>query len=285
MVWSHAFAVASAAQAGMEQVVVHHVGELPAGPQADFLRSLERVVFRRLDKVALLRSVEEKAGIQGLTRLYTLSPDEGTRNCILNAALIHTHGGVSLAPETLMIAPFLHERTGSVFFGSRRVSVAERSLALSRAFRPDFMKRFPNGGTERRRPSSAFAPVYAVFGAVAAAPFLTEWLRALVADHTLQAETALHRLLEQNMDAGVTVYPPDTMHSLSALRLFRRAAPTRLSSLVPQGTSVVYWKASQATRRHETTLSPDSIMINAYSQPYSALVWKHVPAVKTIVYL
>ena len=288
IIWAHAFAVASAAQAGMEQVIVHHTGEFPAGPQTDFLRSLERVAFRRLDKTTLLRSVEEKTGIRGLSQLYTLSPDQETRNCILSVALIHAHGGIFLTPETLMIAPFLHERTGSVFFGSRRVSITERSLTLSRAFRPAFMKHTRSDAKKTPRRSSAFAPVYPVFGAVAGAPFLTQWLRALVADHNLQAEIVLRGLLEKNTDTGVIVHPPDTMYSLSsrsALRLFRRSASKRLPSLVPKGARVVHWKASPATKPHETRISPDHIMNHAYCQPYSALVWNHASAVKKIVYL
>ncbi|MFT8897247.1 MAG: hypothetical protein ABF968_09845 [Acetobacter sp.] len=288
IVWQHAFAVASAAQAGMEQVIVHHVGALPAGPQTDFLRSLERAVFRRLDKTSLLRDVEEKTGIRGLSQLYTLSSDQETRNCILSAALIHAHGGIFLTPETLMIAPLLHERTGSVFFGSRRVSVAERSLALSHAFRAGLMKRLQNTSSEKRRSPSAFAPVYPLFGAIAGAPFLTQWLHALAANHSRQAETLLRELLEKNTDPSVIVYPPDTMCSLSmrsARRLFRRTTPARLSTLVPAGARMIHWKVSPATQSHQTEISPDHVMNHAYCQPYSALVWKHAPAVKKIVYL
>lgn len=288
IVWHHAFAVASAAQAGMEQVIVYHAGALPAGPQTDFLRSLERVVFRRLDKTSLLQCVEEKTGIRGLSQLYTLSSDHEIRNCILSAALIHAHGGIFLTPETLMIAPLLHERTGSVFFGSRRVSVAERSLALSDAFRAGLMKRLQNTSSEKRRPSAAFSPVYPLFGAIAGAPFLTQWLRALAANHNRQAEALLRELLEKNTDSSVIVYPPDTMCSLSmrsARRLFRRTTATRLSTLVPEGARMLHWKASPATQSHQTEISPDHVLNHAYCQPYSALVWKHAPAVKKIVYL
>ncbi|MBB3884779.1 hypothetical protein [Acetobacter oeni] len=123
---------------------------------------------------------------------------------------------------------------------------------------------------------------------MAASPFQTQWLHALVANHALQAEIVLRRLLEKNTDASVTLHPPDTIYSLSSrstLRLFRRSASTSLSSPVPKGARVVHWKVSPATKPHETQISPDHIMNHACCQSYSTLVWNHASAVKKIVYL
>lgn len=87
------------------------------------------------------------------------------------------------------------------------------------------MKHTRSDAKKTPRRSSAFAPVYPVFGAVAGAPFLTQWLRALVADHNLQAETVLRGLLEKNTDTGVIDPVLRSLFAVAITEMEEKGAP------------------------------------------------------------
>src|SRR6202012_3272828 len=94
--WAYAFALLSAAaQAGMDEVVLHHTDELAEGTVLNALRSTAGMRLERIEARDLLAKVGDRLGLSGvLADIYANLTSPSQRSDVLRAAILFMQGGI-----------------------------------------------------------------------------------------------------------------------------------------------------------------------------------------------
>jgi hypothetical protein len=100
--WAYAFALLSAAaQAGMDEVVLHHTDELEEGAVLTALRGTDGLRLERIDARACLAEAGARLGLSdALAALYSNLTSPVQRADVLRAAILYLQGGIYLDLDT-----------------------------------------------------------------------------------------------------------------------------------------------------------------------------------------
>src|ERR1700722_3033547 len=193
--WAYAFALLSAlAQAGMDEVVLHHTDELEEGAVLTALRGTEGLHLQRIDGGPCLVEAGERLGLSDeLAEIYANLVSPSQRSDVLRAAILYLQGGIYLDLDTITVASLRPLLDAPQFIGteyivwphwvrsSRSLAVWAKYLALD-VLRSG-LRLCPGGWRGFRRVESWYFKGIngAVLGGPAGAPLFAADLKAMAA--------------------------------------------------------------------------------------------------------
>ena len=298
--WACAFALLSAAaQAGMDEVVLHHTDELEEGAVLTALRATPKLRLERIDARACLVEAGARLGLaDSLCSLYSNLANAVQRADVLRAAIIYLQGGIYLDLDTLTVAslrPLLsavqfigteyivwphwvrHSRSWAVLAKHGALDVLRSGLRLCpggwRGFR--HVERWYFKGVNN-----------AVLGAQAGAPLFAAYLTAMAAlpparqiqPYALGPDL-LQSLAGQFSKTELVIHEPEVFYPLApeiSTHWFRTGAARLNLALQPQ-TRVVHWYASVRSTPYTALIDPEYVRAHRHTQLYSALVARVLP--------
>ncbi len=298
--WAYAFALLSAAaQAGMDEVVLHHTDELEEGAVLTALRGTDGLHLERIDAHACLAEAGARLGLSdALVAIYQNLVSPSQRSDVLRAAILYLRGGIYLDLDTITVASLRPLLGAPQFIGtehivwphwvrsSRSGAVWAKYLAL------DLLRsglRLCPGGWRGFRHVEAwyFKGINgAVLGGPAGAPLFAADLTAMAAlpparrsqPYALGPDL-LQSLVGQFSSAELVIHEPGVFYPLApeiSTHWFRAGAANLDLALQPQ-TLVVHWYASVRSKPYIALIDPDYVRAHRHTQLYSALVSRVLP--------
>jgi hypothetical protein len=298
--WAYAFALLSAvAQAGMDEVVLHHTDELEEGAVLTALRGTDGLHLERIDARACLAEAGARLGLSdALVAIYANLVSPSQRSDVLRAAILYLRGGIYLDLDTITVASLRPLLDAPQFIGtehivwphwvrsSRSGAVWAKYLAL------DVLRsglRLCPGGWRGFRHVEAwyFKGINgAVLGGPAGAPLFAADLTAMAAlpparrsqPYALGPDL-LQSLVGQFSSAELVIHEPGVFYPLApeiSTHWFRAGAANLDLALRPQ-TRVVHWYASVRSKPYIALIDPDYVRTHRHAQLYSALVSRVLP--------
>lgn len=298
--WAHAFALLSAAaQAGMDEVVLHHTDELEEGAVLTALRGTDGLRLERIDARACLAEAGARLGLSdALAALYSNLTSPVQRADVLRAAILYLQGGIYLDLDTVTVASLRPLLDAPQFVGteyivwphwvrsSRSWAVLAKHLALD-VLRSG-LRLCPGGWRGFRHVERWYFKGVnnAVLGAQAGAPLFAAYLTAMAAlpperrsqPYALGPDL-LQSLTGQFSSADLVIHEPGVFYPLApeiSTHWFRAGAAGLNLALQPQ-TRVVHWYASVRSKPYIAVIDPDYVRSHRHSQLYSALVSRVLP--------
>src|SRR5258708_7149015 len=121
--WAYAFAVLSAAaQAGMDEVVLHHTDELEEGAVLTALRGTPGLRLECVDARARLAQAGARLGLSAaLAAIYQTLVSPSQRSDVLRAAILYLRGGVYLDLDTITVASLRPLLDAPQFIGTEHI--------------------------------------------------------------------------------------------------------------------------------------------------------------------
>jgi hypothetical protein len=298
--WAYVFAILSAAErSGLAEIILHHTDALADGAGLRALQAAPGVRLSRCDPLACLDEAGHRLGVGGaLAGLYGRLAAPTSQADVLRAAILYLHGGVYLDLDTVTIAsllPLLQMRhfVGSEFIvwpakvrASRSPLVWARHLGLDLARK--VMRGMPGGWKAFRRVQRCYVRGVnnAVMGMEAAAPLISDYLRAMPAlapGRQGQAYALGPDLLQEMVDRyqgnDLAVQPPEVFYPLPpeiSEHWFRIGRGCDLDAVLSGATRVVHWYASVRGKARLDAIDPLYVREYRDRQLYSALVWSCV---------
>ena len=298
--WAYAFALLSAAaQAGMDEVVLHHTDELEEGAVLTALRGTDGLHLERIDARACLAEAGARLGLSdALAALYSNLTSPVQRADVLRAAILYLQGGIYLDLDTITVASLRPLLDAPQFVGteyivwphwvrsSRSWTVLAKHLALD-VLRSG-LRLCPGGwrGFRHVEPWYFKGVNNAVLGAQAGAPLFAAYLTAMAAlpparrsqPYALGPDL-LQSLIGQFSSADLVIHEPGVFYPLApeiSTHWFRTGAASLNLALQPQ-TRVVHWYASVRSKPYIALIDPDYVRTHRHTQLYSALVSRVLP--------
>src|SRR5580692_8656890 len=298
--WAYAFALLSAAaQAGMDEVVLHHTDELEEGAVLSALRSTAGMRLERIEARDLLARTGDRLGLSGvLADIYANLASPSQRSDVLRAAILYLHGGIYLDLDTVTVASLRPLLDAPQFIGteyivwphwvrsSRSWAVWAKYLALD-VLRSG-LRLCPGGwrGFRHVEPWYFKGINGAVLGGPAGAPLFAADLTAMAAlaparrsqPYALGPDL-LQTLVGQFSSAELVIHDPGVFYPLApeiSTHWFRTGAANLDLALLPQ-TLVVHWYASVRSKPYTAPIDPAYVRAHRYTQLYSALVTRVLP--------
>jgi len=298
--WASAFALLSAAaQAGMDEVVLHHTDELEEGAVLTALRGTDGLHLERIDARACLAEAGARLGLSdALAALYSNLTSPVQRADVLRAAILYLQGGIYLDLDTITVASLCPLLDAPQFVGteyivwphwvrsSRSWTVWAKHLALD-VLRSG-LRLCPGGWRGFRHVEHWYFKGVnnAVLGAQAGAPLFAVYLTAMAAlpparrsqPYALGPDL-LQSLIEQFSSADLVIHEPGVFYPLApeiSTHWFRTGAASLNLALQPQ-TRVVHWYASVRSKPYIALIDPDYVRTHRHTQLYSALVSRVLP--------
>lgn len=307
LAWAHGFALLSAAaQAGLDEVILHHTDALADGPVPRALKAAA-VRLERLAPEALLNPVQEALGLgDALTRLYARLQSPVQRADLLRAAILYRQGGVYMDVDTLTVAPLTPLLNAAQFIGAERivwphwVHRSSSPLVWAKHLGLDVvrkaLRRAPGGWRAFRLVEGWYVPAVnnAVMGGEAEAPLFAAVLRAMAAlpeDETpgpyALGPDLYQALLDKAPMPGLVIHEPACFYPLApeiSEHWFRpcRGVQAALGRIVSPQTKLVHWYGSVRTKPYVAQINPAYIRANSQAQLYSALVAATVPELSSL---
>jgi hypothetical protein len=298
--WAYAFALQSAvAQAGMDEVVLHHTDELEQGAVLTALRSTEGLHLRRIDARACLVEAGARLGLSDeLAEIYANLISPSQRSDVLRAAILYLQGGIYLDLDTITVASLRPLLDAPQFIGteyivwphwvrsSRSLAVWAKYLALD-VLRSS-LRLCPGGWRGFRHVESWYFKGIngAVLGGPAGASLFAADLTAMAALPPARRSQPyaigpdlLQTLVGQFSGAELVIHDPGVFYPLApeiSTHWFRTGAAKLDLALQPQ-TRVVHWYASVRSKPYVALIDPDYVRAHRHTQLYSALVSRALP--------
>src|SRR5580698_1399611 len=293
--WAYAFALLSAAaQAGMDEVVLHHTDNLEEGAVLTALRGADGLHLERIDALACLAEAGARLGLSdALAELYSSLASPVQRADVLRAAILYLQGGIYLDLDTITVASLRPLLDAPQFVGteyivwphwvrtSRSWTVLAKHLALD-VLRSG-LRLCPGGWRAFRRVGHWYFKGVnnAVMGAQAGAPLFVAYLTAMVdLSPTRQSQPyalgpdLLQSLVGQFSNTELVIHEPGVFYPLApeiSTHWFRTGA-ARLDLALQLQTLVVHWYASVRSRPYTALIDPEYVRAHRHTQLYSALV-------------
>ena len=299
--WAHAFAVLSAAaQAGLDEVILHHTDELAPTPALAALRAAPGVILAHINPLEILHQAEVKLALEGqLTALYHRLASPVQRADMLRAAILYLQGGIYLDLDTITIAPLRPLLGATQFIGQEYivwphwVRASRSPLVWGRHLALDLLRKAlrlaPGGWRGFRRVEHWYFPGVnnAVMGATPGASLFAAYLRAMatlppgaqVPPYALGPDM-LQSLIARFTPAELVIHPPAIFYPLPpeiSEHWFRPSRPGALARALRPQTLVVHWYASVRSKPHVAVIDPAFIRAHRESQLFSALVSTALP--------
>jgi hypothetical protein len=298
--WAYVFAVLSAAaQAQMDEVVLHHTDELQDTPGIKALRAAAGVRLEHVDAKLFLEQAGAPLGLgAGLAALYAGLTSPVQRADVLRAAILYVQGGIYLDLDTMTVASLRPLLAAPQFVGTEHivwplwVRTSRSPVVWARHLALDVLRkilRLTPGGWRGFRAVEGwyFKGVNnAIMGAEPGAALFAAYLQAMVQLPPAQQTQpyALGPHLLQTLVSGfsaaeLTIHEPATFYPLAPeiSEHWFRPSRAQLSRVLRPGTRVVHWYASVRAKRHIALIDPAYIRANCQNQLYSALVCKVLP--------
>jgi hypothetical protein len=298
--WAYAFALLSAAaQARMDEVVLHHTDELEGGAVLTALRGTAGLRLERIDARDLLAEAEAKLGLSGeLAGIYANLVSPSQRSDVLRAAILYLQGGIYLDLDTITVASLRPLLDAPQFIGteyivwphwvrsSRSWAVWAKYLALD-VLRSG-LRLCPGGwrGFRHVEPWYFKGINGAVLGGPAGAPLFVADLTAMAAlpparrsEPYALGPDLLQSLVGRFSSAELVIHEPGVFYPLApeiSTHWFRAGAADLDLALRPQ-TLVVHWYASVRSKPYIALIDPDYVRAHRHTQLYSALVSRVLP--------
>ena len=300
--WAYAFALLSAAaQAGMDEVVLHHTDELEEGAVLTALRSTAGMRLERIDARDLLAQAGAKLGLSGvLADIYANLASPAQRSDVLRAAILYLQGGIYLDLDTITVASLRPLLDAPQFIGteyiawphwvrsSRSWKVLAKHLALD-VLRSG-LRVCPGGWRGFRHVEHWYFKGIngAVMGGPAGAPLFAADLTAMAAlpparrsEPYALGPDLLQSLVGQFSGAELVIHEPGVFYPLApeiSTHWFRSGVTNLDLALRPE-TLVVHWYASVRSKPYVALIDPDHVRAQRYTQLYSALVSRVLPQI------
>ena len=298
--WAYAFALLSAAaQAGMDEVVLHHTDELEEGAVLTALRGTAGMRLERIDARELLAEAGARLGLADeLAGIYSDLVSPSQRSDVLRAAILYLQGGIYLDLDTITVASLRPLLNAPQFIGteyivwphwvrsSRSWAVLAKYLALD-VLRSS-LRLCPGGWRGFRHVEHFYFKGIngAVLGGPAGAPLFAADLKAMAAlpparrsqPYALGPDL-LQSLVAQFSDAELVIHEPEVFYPLApeiSTHWFR-TGPAKLDLALRPQTLVVHWYASVRSKPYVALIDPDYVWAHRYTQLYSALVSRVLP--------
>jgi hypothetical protein len=298
--WAYAFALLSAAaQAGMDEVVLHHTDELEEGAVLTALRAAKGLRLVRIDGRDLLVEVGARLGLSdALAAIYADLVSPSQRSDVLRAAILYLQGGIYLDLDTITVASLRPLLEGPQFIGteyivwphwvrsSRSWAVWAKHLALD--VLRSFLRLCPAGWRGFRHVEAWYFKGVngAVLGGPAGAPLFAASLTAMVtlppgrrSQPYALGPDLLQSLAGQFSSAELVIHEPAVFYPLApeiSTHWFR-AGPANLDLALRPQTLVVHWYASVRSKSFVALIDPDYVRAHRHTQLYSALVCRVLP--------
>ena len=298
--WAYAFALLSAAaQAGMDEVVLHHTDELEEGAVLSALRDTAGLRLARIDARDLLAEAGAKLGLSDeLVGIYANLVSPSQRSDVLRAAILYLQGGIYLDLDTITVASLRPLLDAPQFIGteyivwphwvrsSRSWAVWAKYLALD--VLRSCLRLCPGGWRGFRHVESWYFKGIngAVLGGPAGAPLFVADLTAMAAlpparrsEPYALGPDLLQSLVGQFSSAELVIHEPGVFYPLGpeiSTHWFRAGAANLDLALRPQ-TLVVHWYASVRSKPYIALIDPDYVRAHRHTQLYSALVSRVLP--------
>src|SRR5258708_8426157 len=122
--WAYAFALLSGvAEAGMDEVVLHHTDELEEGAVLTALRGTPGLRLERIDARDLLAEAGARLGLSdALVAIYQNLVSPSQRSDVLRAAILYLRGGVYLDLDTITVASLRPLLDAPQFIGTEHIA-------------------------------------------------------------------------------------------------------------------------------------------------------------------
>jgi hypothetical protein len=306
--WAYAFALLSAAaQAGMDEVVLHHTDELEEGAVLTTLRGTIGIRLERIDARELLAEAGAKLGLADvLAGIYSGLVSPAQRCDVLRAAILYLQGGIYLDLDTITVGSLRPLLNAPQFIGteyivwphwvrsSRSWAVLAKYLALD-VLRSG-LRLCPGGWRGFRHVEHFYFKGInnAVLGGPAGAPLFAAGLKAMAAlpparrsqPYALGPDL-LQSLVPQFSDAELVIHEPDFFYPLApeiSTHWFR-TGPAKLDLALRPQTLVVHWYASVRSKPYVALIDPDYVWARRHTQLYSALVSRVLPQLAQLAQL
>jgi hypothetical protein len=302
--WAYAFALLSAAaQAGMDEVVLHHTDELEEGAVLTALRSTAGLRLERIDARGLLAEAGARLALAGvLADIYSNLASPSQRSDVLRAALLYLRGGIYLDLDTITVAPLRPLLDAPQFIGtehivwphwvrsSRSLKVWTKHVALD-VLRSG-LRVCPQGWRGFRHVEHWYFKGIngAVMGGPAGAPLFAANLTAMAAlpparrsEPYALGPDLLQSLVGRFSRDELVIHEPAVFYPLApeiSTHWFRAGRANLELALRPQ-TRVVHWYASVRSKPHIARIDPDHVRAHRHTQLYSALVSRALPHMAT----
>jgi hypothetical protein len=298
--WAYAFALLSAAaQAGMDEVVLHHTDELEEGAVLTALRSTPGMRLERIDARDLLAEAGARLGLSGvLADIDANLASPAQRSDVLRAAILYLQGGIYLDLDTITVASLRPLLDAPQFIGteyivwphwvrsSRSWKVWAKHLALD-VLRSG-LRLCPGGWRGFRHVEHWYFKGIngAVMGGPAGAPLFAANLMAMAAlpparrsqPYALGPDL-LQSLVGQFSGVELVIHEPAVFYPLApeiSTHWFRSGVANLDLALRPQ-TRVVHWYASVRSKPYVALIDPNHVRAHRHTQLYSALVSRVLP--------
>jgi len=299
--WAYVFAVLSAAaQAQMDEIILHHTDALEDGPGLSSLRQAPRVRLERVDPYACLTEVEQRLRLgDQLTGLYARLTSPVQRADVLRTAILYLQGGIYLDLDTITIASLRPLLAAPQFVGtefivwphwvriSRSPAVWVRHLAL------DVMRKvlrlIPGGWRGFRHVEQWYFKGVnnAIMGGEPEAPLFAAYLQAMTtlpparqtAPYALGPDL-LQTVIGRFSADELKIHEPAVFYPLPpeiSEHWFRPARLVQLGLVLRPQTLIVHWYASVRSKRYIAQIDPAYIRAHRRDQLYSTLVETALP--------
>jgi hypothetical protein len=299
--WAYVFAVLSAAaQAQMDEVVLHHTDELDDGPALSALRESQGVRLERVDPHACLAQTGRQLGLgDQLIALYGRLDSPVQRADVLRAAILFLQGGIYIDLDTITVASLRPLLAAPQFVGTEFivwphwVRTSRSPLVWARHLTLDMVRKalrlLPNGWRAFRHVEHWYFKGVnnAIMGAAPGAALFGAYLKAMATLPTARL-TEPYALGPDLLQGLIGQFPADELisHEPAAFyplppeiseHWFRARRGVQLAHVLRPQTCIVHWYASVRSKRYVALIDPAYIRAHRQHQLYSALVSAVLP--------